>query len=217
MQKSEGKMWETNMNTKTNEEGGRYSRCWNWDYPASHWKIPCWSSWIFPWRSSTLRTHAGADIFLEDCGSGRGRTLNQGKNVSKAVPERNCYELTAKHHTAQSGWVEEFGMKEWSGPWRKGRGKGFVLFYFCFSLSKYILIDNQIFFFPCQVCLPVMATGKWSPYLYLIIKLFHLILPKEFVDAPSLEVFKTRLDKALGLIWWVASLPVAGGVELDDL
>ena len=35
--------------------------------------------------------------------------------------------------------------------------------------------------------------------------------PREAVDAPSLEVFKGRLDGALGnLIYWVAALPVAG-------
>ena len=43
-------------------------------------------------------------------------------------------------------------------------------------------------------------------------------LPRKAVDAPSLEVFKARLDEALGnLIWWVASLPMVGGLELDDL
>jgi len=37
-------------------------------------------------------------------------------------------------------------------------------------------------------------------------------MPREAVDAPSLEVLKTRLDGALGsLSWWVASLPMAGG------
>ena len=39
-------------------------------------------------------------------------------------------------------------------------------------------------------------------------------LPKEVVDAPSLEAFKARLDVALGsLVWWLATLHVAGGVE----
>ena len=39
-------------------------------------------------------------------------------------------------------------------------------------------------------------------------------LHKEVVDAPSLEAFKARLDVALGsLVWWLATLPVAGGVE----
>ena len=36
-------------------------------------------------------------------------------------------------------------------------------------------------------------------------------MPKEVVDAPSLEVFKARLDGALGsLSWWGAALPTAG-------
>ena len=37
-------------------------------------------------------------------------------------------------------------------------------------------------------------------------------LPKEVVDAPSLEAFKARLDVALGsLVWWLATLHTAGG------
>ena len=37
-------------------------------------------------------------------------------------------------------------------------------------------------------------------------------LPIEAVAAPSLEVFKARLDGALGsLLWWEVSLPMAGG------
>ena len=37
-------------------------------------------------------------------------------------------------------------------------------------------------------------------------------LPKEVVDAPSLEAFKARLDAALGsLVWWLAALHIAGG------
>ncbi|GAB0182123.1 mitochondrial enolase superfamily member 1 [Grus japonensis] len=43
-------------------------------------------------------------------------------------------------------------------------------------------------------------------------------LPREVVEAPSLEVFKTRLDGALGnMVQWRVSLPMAGGLELDDL
>jgi len=43
-------------------------------------------------------------------------------------------------------------------------------------------------------------------------------LPREVVDAPSLETFKARLDVALGsLVWWLATLSVAGGLKLDDL
>jgi len=42
-------------------------------------------------------------------------------------------------------------------------------------------------------------------------------LPKEVVDAPSLEAFKARLDVALGsLVWWLAALHIAGGLKLDD-
>ena len=37
-------------------------------------------------------------------------------------------------------------------------------------------------------------------------------LPREVVDASSLQVFKAGLDGSLSsLIWWVAALPVAGG------
>jgi len=42
-------------------------------------------------------------------------------------------------------------------------------------------------------------------------------LPKEAVDAPTLEAFKARLDVALGnLVWWLATLHIAGGLKLDD-
>ena len=37
-------------------------------------------------------------------------------------------------------------------------------------------------------------------------------LPKEVVDAPSLEAVKARLDVALGsLVWWLVTLHIAGG------
>ena len=37
-------------------------------------------------------------------------------------------------------------------------------------------------------------------------------LPKEVVEA-----FKARLDVALGsLVWWLATLHIAGGLKLDD-
>jgi len=37
-------------------------------------------------------------------------------------------------------------------------------------------------------------------------------LPKEAVDAPSLEAFKARLDVALGsLVCWLVTLQMAGG------
>ena len=37
-------------------------------------------------------------------------------------------------------------------------------------------------------------------------------LPKEAVDAPSMQAFKARLDVALGsLVWWLATLHIPGG------
>jgi len=42
-------------------------------------------------------------------------------------------------------------------------------------------------------------------------------LPREVVDVPP-GVFKARLDGALSnLVWWKVSLPMAGGLGLDDL
>ena len=42
-------------------------------------------------------------------------------------------------------------------------------------------------------------------------------LPKEVVDAPSLEAFKARLDVALGsLVWWLATLHIVGRLKLKD-
>ena len=42
-------------------------------------------------------------------------------------------------------------------------------------------------------------------------------LPKEVVDAPSLEAFKARLDVALGsLVCWLATLHIAGRLKLND-
>ena len=39
-------------------------------------------------------------------------------------------------------------------------------------------------------------------------------LPREVVDAPSLETFKVRLDRALRhLIWLKMSLLIAGGLD----
>jgi len=43
-------------------------------------------------------------------------------------------------------------------------------------------------------------------------------LPREAVAAPSLAVFKARLDGGLSsLVWWKMSLLMAGGLEPDDL
>ena len=42
-------------------------------------------------------------------------------------------------------------------------------------------------------------------------------LPKEVVDAPSLDALKATLDVALGsLVWWLATLHIAGRLKLDD-
>ena len=42
-------------------------------------------------------------------------------------------------------------------------------------------------------------------------------LPKEVVDAPSLEAFKARLGVGLGSLGcWLVTLHVAGGLELDE-
>ena len=43
-------------------------------------------------------------------------------------------------------------------------------------------------------------------------------LPREAVDTSSLEVFKARLNGYFSyLAQWKVSLPMAGGLELDDL
>jgi len=42
-------------------------------------------------------------------------------------------------------------------------------------------------------------------------------LPKEVVDAPSLETCKAGLDVALGsLVWWLVTLHIAGGLKCND-
>ena len=47
-------------------------------------------------------------------------------------------------------------------------------------------------------------------------------LPREAVDAPSLDVFKARLDGAMGSLvqyqlWRLVALPVAGELEVGGL
>jgi len=50
-----------------------------------------------------------------------------------------------------------------------------------------------------------------------VVKHWHR-LPREAVAAPSLAVFKARLDGALSnLVWWKMSLLMAEGLEPDDL
>jgi len=46
-----------------------------------------------------------------------------------------------------------------------------------------------------------------------VVKHWHR-LPRAVVSAPSLAVFKARLDGALrNLVWWKVSLPMAGGMQ----
>ena len=54
-----------------------------------------------------------------------------------------------------------------------------------------------------------------NKYLRRVVRHWHR-LPREAVDALSLETFKARLDGTLGsLIWWVAALPITVGLEQD--
>ena len=46
----------------------------------------------------------------------------------------------------------------------------------------------------------------------------HKKLPRRIVDAPSLETFKVSIDGILRvLVWCLAALPMAGGMELGAL
>jgi len=48
--------------------------------------------------------------------------------------------------------------------------------------------------------------------------LYNVNDPQVEQVAPTLEVFKARLDGSLSnLVYWEMSLPIAGGLELDDL
>ena len=45
-------------------------------------------------------------------------------------------------------------------------------------------------------------------FIHRVVRHWHR-LPKEAVDAPSLEVFKARLGALGSSSWWVATLPIA--------
>ena len=50
-----------------------------------------------------------------------------------------------------------------------------------------------------------------------VVRYWHR-LPREAVDAPTLEVFKARLDGALSnLLWWEVSLPMEGRLQRNGL
>ena len=52
----------------------------------------------------------------------------------------------------------------------------------------------------------------WDQTYYCATNLTVHRLPKEAVDAPSLQAFKARLDVALGSLGcWLATLHIAGG------
>jgi len=67
-------------------------------------------------------------------------------------------------------------------------------------------LDNT---FICRIL--ILSGPVWSRELDLVITHWNR-LPKEVVDAPSLEAFNARLDVALGsLVCWLATLHIAGG------
>ncbi|KAJ7419246.1 hypothetical protein WISP_55171 [Willisornis vidua] len=68
------------------------------------------------------------------------------------------------------------------------------------------------------ICGKTLSRGKEVVTDPLNIPKSYIRLPREAVAAPSLEVFKTRLDTAWSnLGQWKVSLPMAGGLELHDL
>ena len=93
------------------------------------------------------------------------------------------------------------------------------------SCALYFLA--QMFFITAAV---FWACRSFIPNIFyvLLVTFYHLlpvlstvstsILPREAVGAPSLETLKARLDGAhSSLSWWVAALPTAQNLELDNL
>ena len=57
---------------------------------------------------------------------------------------------------------------------------------------------------------------RWKFFTWRVVRHWNS-LPRDTVDAPSLEAFKARLDRALGiLIYWLVTFLTAGRLELDD-
>ena len=68
---------------------------------------------------------------------------------------------------------------------------------------------------PVRACELTVTTGVRTAHIITQRVMTHWNrLPKEAVDAPSLEALKARLDVALGsLVWWLAH---SRGLKLDD-
>lgn len=57
-----------------------------------------------------------------------------------------------------------------------------------------------------------MGLRSTSAFNFILIVYNDFFLPREAVDAQSLEALKARLDVDLGsLVWWSATLHIAGG------
>jgi len=101
-------------------------------------------------------------------------------------------------------------------------------------MAKYWAVPRSLIFLPLQspFCSSIPAGHFTSPCLHFryshsfftaLEEVFELNftqrvvthwnrLPKEVVDAPTLEAFRARLDVALGsLVWWLVTLHIAGG------
>ena len=70
--------------------------------------------------------------------------------------------------------------------------------------------------FICSVC--SVCDDSWGISFFTQRVVTHWNrLPREVVDAPSLEAFKARMNVALSsLVWWLVTLHIAGGLKLDD-
>lgn len=59
---------------------------------------------------------------------------------------------------------------------------------------------------------------QWTPIGDCLVEGIYWWFPREIVDAPSVTVFKTRLDQSWSKpLQWKVSLPTIRGLELGDL